>query len=372
MPTISNDNLYKTIRRALTHAAFLIVLLWLLFKIVHVLMLVLLAVILVLVINVPVAWLEKRKIKRGLACLIVFGAIAICLALMFWLIVPKISEQLTVLINNLPVYADQLSKNISSWFNNTDKLNTAIEGEGTELSKLIPSLPDMLISVGNYSLSLLSSVLVFIIFISMVVYAVINPRPLLQFYFSFFSPAKREQAKNALFNTSAMLNGWMKSNLIGGGIEAVCVTTFLSIMNVPGAWVFGAIALFAILIPKIGFFIMAVPPVLVALSINGLTALWVTIFFLALDEIMGDFVLPRIRSTTMNLHPVSTIVAVLIMGAAFGFIGALLATPVTAIIKAYYEAFFSARIKRDKQMNSRIDAIIYHTDNTNNSDRLNG
>jgi len=99
MANINNDNLYKTIRRALTHAAFLIVLLWLLFKIVNVLMLMLLAVILVLIINVPVAWLEKRKIKRGLACLIVFGAIAVCLALMFWLIVPKISVQLTALIN---------------------------------------------------------------------------------------------------------------------------------------------------------------------------------------------------------------------------------------------------------------------------------
>ena len=368
MANVTNDNLYKTIRRALTHAAFLIVLLWLLFKIVNVLMLVLLAVILVLIINVPVAWLEKRKIKRGLACLIVFGIIAICIALMFWLIVPKISVQLTALINNLPAYADQLSKNISSWFNSNNKINTAIEGEGIELSKLIPSLPDMLISVGNYSLSLLSSILVFIIFISMVVYAVVNPRPLLQFYFSFFAPAKREKAKNALFNTSAMLNGWMKANLIGGGIEAVCVTVFLNIMNVPGAWVWGAIALFAILIPKIGFFIMAVPPILVALSINPLTALWVTIFFLGLDEIMGDFILPKIRSTTMNLHPVSTIVAVLIMGSAFGLIGALLATPVTAIIKAYYEAFFSTRVKRDKQMNSRIDAIIYHSDDTKTMD----
>src|SRR5690242_19308183 len=129
MANTYNDNLYKTIRRALTHAAFLIVLLWLLFKIVHVVMLVLLAIILVLIINVPVAWLEKRKIKRGLACLIVFGVIGVCLALMFWLIVPKISEQLTALINNLPLYADQLSKNISSWFNSNNKINTAIEGE---------------------------------------------------------------------------------------------------------------------------------------------------------------------------------------------------------------------------------------------------
>jgi len=364
MANVTNDNLYKTIRRALTHAALLIVLLWFLFKIVNVLMLILLAIILVLIINVPVAWLEKRKIKRGLACLIVFGAIAICIALMFWLIVPKISEQLTALINNLPVYADQLSKNLSSWFKSNNKINTAIEGEGIELSKLIPSLPDMLISVGNYSLSLLSSILVFIIFVSMVVYAVVNPRPLFQFYFSFFAPAKREKAKIALSNTSAMLNGWMKANLIGGSIEAVCVTVFLSIMNVPGAWVWGAVTFFAILIPKLGFYIMAVPPVLVALSINPVTALWVTVFFLALDEIMGDFVLPRIRSTTMNLHPVSTIVAVLIMGSAFGLIGALLATPVTAIIKAYYEAFFSTRVKRDRQMSSRIDAVLYHSKNT--------
>jgi putative permease len=195
----------------------------------------------------------------------------------------------------------------------------------------------------------------------MVIYAVMNPRPLLQIYFSLFAPAKRDKAKNALLNTSVMLNGWIKSNLIGGSIDAVCVTVFLSIMNVPGAWVWGAITFFAELIPKIGFYIMAVPPILVALSVNPLTALWVTIFFLALDEIMGDFVLPRIRSSTMNLHPVSTIVVLLIMGSAFGLIGALLATPLTAIIKAYYEEFYAGHVKNDKQMETRIDAIIYHS-----------
>ena len=65
MATINNDNLYKTIRRALTHAAFLVVLLWLMFKIVNVLMLMLLAVILVLIINVPVfLYLERYLYKH--------------------------------------------------------------------------------------------------------------------------------------------------------------------------------------------------------------------------------------------------------------------------------------------------------------------
>jgi predicted PurR-regulated permease PerM len=361
MQNVNADNLYKTITKGLLYAALLIILLWFAFKIVDVILLILFAVILALIINVPVAWLEKRKIRRGWACVIVFALITIGIALLCWLIVPKISVELTALINNLPGYADQLSKNIASWFSSNPKLSREIEDEGNILAQLISTLPDTLVSVGSFSLSLISSLLIFIIFISMVIYAVIKPRPLLQIYFSMFAPEKRDKAKNALHKTAVMLNGWIKSNLIGGTIDAACVTAFLSIMNVPGAWVWGALTFFAELIPKIGFYIMAIPPILVALSINPLTALWVTIFFLVLDEIMGDFVLPRIRSSTMNLHPVSTIVVLLIMGSAFGLIGALLATPLTAIMKAYYEEFYLAHVKNDKQMEERIDAIIYHT-----------
>ena len=362
MQNINTDNLYKAITRALLYAALLIVVLWFLFKIINVILLILLALILVLIINVPVAWLEKKKIRRGWACLIVFALIAAGIVLLCWLIVPKISVQLTALITNLPAYADQLSKNIASWFKDYPKLSAEIADEGAILSQLISTLPDTLVSVGAYSLSLISALLIFIIFMSLVIYAVVNPRPLFEIYFSMFPVPKREKAKNALYKTSVMLNGWIKSNLIGGSIDAACVTAFLSIMNVPGAWVWGAITFFAELIPKIGFYIMAVPPILVALSINPLTALWVTIFFLVLDEVMGDFVLPRIRSSTMKLHPVSTIIVLLIMGSAFGFVGALLATPLTAIIKAFYEEFYAGRAKNDKQMDERVDAIMYHTD----------
>jgi predicted PurR-regulated permease PerM len=104
---------------------------------------------------------------------------------------------------------------------------------------------------------------------------------------------------------------------------------------------------------------MAIPPILVSLSISGATALWVTIFLLGLDEIMGDFVLPKVRSSTMNIHPVSLLFVLLAMGAAFGLIGILMATPLTAIIKAYYEEFYLTRFEEDKHMKERIDSIIY-------------
>ncbi|HZF66085.1 MAG TPA: AI-2E family transporter, partial [Chitinophagaceae bacterium] len=253
------------------------------------------------------------------------------------------------------------SNNVASWFTEYPEIQQDILSQGANLSGWIPSVPDTLLQIGNYSLSIAGMILLMILFISMVVYAVFNPKPLLQLYFSFFPSTKHTKATRALAKTSVMLLGWIRANLIGGGIRAVCMTIFLSLMNVPGAFVWGAVAFFSELIPRLGFYIASIPPILVALSISPSTALWVTVFLLALDEIMGDFILPKLRSNTMNIHPVSIMFILLAMATAFGLMGALLATPLTAIIKAYYEEFFIRRFKDDKLVDDRIEEILYRS-----------
>jgi len=59
----------------------------------------------------------------------------------------------------------------------------------------------------------------------------------------------------------------------------------------------------------------------------------------------------------MNLHPVSTLFVMLAMASAFGLIGALIATPLTAFIKAYYEEFFLSNTS-DKSIKEEIDIIL--------------
>jgi len=364
MQANNSETLYKSLAKAIFLTAGVIIILWFLIKVVSAILLLLFAIVLALIINQPVTWLEKKNIKRGWASLIVFGTILLAIALLTWLIGPKISEQLSALIHNLPEYGNNLSKTVGSWFANYPDVQKEIKTGANDVSQWMPSLSNTLVQIGNLSLSLLSSVVIVILFISMVVYAVTNPRPLVELYFSIFPPVQREKAAAALIKTSVMLVGWIRANLIGGSIEAVLVTAFLSFMNVPGAWVWGALALFAELVPKIGFYIMSIPPILVALSVNSSTAIWVVVFFLAMNELMGDFVMPKLRSSTMNLHPVSTLFILLAMGSAFGLAGALLATPLAAIIKAYYEAFYLSRFKEDKQMGKRIDDVIYQTKKT--------
>src|SRR5689334_799327 len=97
MPTSTSHALYKAFTKVIIY-------LWFLFKITGVIMLLLFAVVIAIIINAPITWLEKKKIKRHWACAIVLGSILVTVGLLCWLIIPIISNQLTILINNIPSY----------------------------------------------------------------------------------------------------------------------------------------------------------------------------------------------------------------------------------------------------------------------------
>lgn len=351
-------HLYQALVKAILFAAGIFILLWFLYTVLSIVLLLLLAIVVAISINAPVTRLEQKGIRRLWASLLVFFIILLVIGLLGWLIVPRIMAQLKTLIHDLPVYTARVQAAVSDWLKNFPGLIKEPPA-GTAQPGLTSFLPGALWRIGGYSISVIGSILLLVVFISIVAYMVVTPRPMVELYLSLFSPPQRDKAQRAFIQSSVMIIGWMRSNLIGGFIEAVCVVLFLSLMHVPGAWVWGALTFFAEMIPRIGFYIMSMPPILVSLSVSAMTAVWVTVFFLILAEIIGDFVMPRLRSSTMNLHPVSVLFVLLAMGAAFGFVGILLASPVAAIIKAFYEEFYLSRFEEDTQMENRIDSIIY-------------
>lgn len=359
MQRYNKSGIYRLITSVILYAFGMVILLWFLYKVISVLVLFLFAVVLGLIINQPVGMLEKKGMKRWKAASIVMGSIFVVSALLGILVVPHISAQIDTLVGNLPGYLDSISNYLTRVLKKYPELNKELQGDGLSLSSVVPSLGKTVIGLGTFSFSVLGGIFLFIVFVSMIVFFVGNPRPMIELYLSVFEPEKRSKAEKALQHTSVMLGGWMKSNLIGGMVQAVLVFIVLSLLNVPGALVWAALAFFSELIPKIGFYIMAIPPTLVALSVSPATAFWCLIFFLLMNELVSDFLMPKLRSATMNIHPVSLLFLLLAMAAAFGLMGALLATPMAAIIKAYYEEFYLERFDTDPEMEERIERILY-------------
>lgn len=342
-------------------AATVVLGLWFAFEIINVLFLFFFAVVLTLVLNRPTMWLISKNIRRPLAALMVFFTMLLFLFFIAWQVIPRILTQVTSLVSNLPDYYVALKEQLSSLLKDYPELQKKLL-VNSDIVNDLPSTTQLLTSVSRFSFSIIGGIFFLVFFFSIIAYMLINPEPLIETYLIVFPKSKRPKAAKALSSAAQMMVGWIWSNLIVGVIEAVSVFIFLSLMGIPGVWVWAGLTLFAEMIPKLGFYLMAIPPTLVALSIHPVTALWVLVFYVAFDEISGDFLLPKIRASAMNLHPVSTLFVMLAMASAFGLVGALIATPLTAFIKAYYETFYlaeasKANIKKevDEVLNTKAD-----------------
>jgi predicted PurR-regulated permease PerM len=110
------------------------------------------------------------------------------------------------------------------------------------------------------------------------------------------------------------------------------------------ALLFGSWVAVAELIPYVGPWLGAVPPVVYALVTHPIGALWLTLLFLAIHQIEGHVVVPKVMGSALRLHPLLVIFGLLAGGEIYGLPGVLVALPLLAAGRAIWE-FFSERIE---------------------------
>jgi predicted PurR-regulated permease PerM len=107
---------------------------------------------------------------------------------------------------------------------------------------------------------------------------------------------------------------------------------------------FGAWAGITELIPYIGPWLGGAPPVLYALVQHPLSALWVFLLFLGIQQLEGHVVVPKVMGHSLRLHPLLVIFGLLAGGEIYGFPGILVALPLLAAGRAAWE-FFAERVE---------------------------
>ena len=116
-----------------------------------------------------------------------------------------------------------------------------------------------------------------------------------------------------------------------------------------GLWIFGVIGIFpdgqryAVFfgafyglmefIPYIGPIIGPVPAVLVALFNDPISAVWVILLFIALQQLEGHVVAPQVFRISLRINPILIILSLLIGFQLYGIVGALVALPIAAVIR---------------------------------------
>jgi putative permease len=351
-------DLFRALAKAVYLAAAILVLLWFLHEIQSVLLFFLLALVLAVAMNAPVVWLERRGIPRVPATLGVSALGLGAVGLLGWLVIPRLVRDVTALVQSLPQLLTRLAERISFLLRDYPELERQIALDEKAAAQLFPWVMGLAGDLWRYSFSLVAVLLLTLLLVSVVIYMVVDPRPLLEGYLAAVPPHLRAPAARAFARASRTTVGWMSANVILGTMKAVPVFLFLRFMDIPGALVWAVLGFFSQAVPRLGFYVMAIPPTLVALSIDPARAGWVLLFLWGLSELLGNFVAPRVQASTMDLHPVFILFVMLAMGAAFGLVGVLIATPVAGFIRAYFVEFYLARQPEDQHLRERVDAIL--------------
>jgi predicted PurR-regulated permease PerM len=165
------------------------------------------------------------------------------------------------------------------------------------------------------------------------------------------TPSRGEAtAAAAIDDASNGLRGWM----VGQAISSVVVAGFtwagLALLGVPASGGLGLIAGLLDVIPMVGPIIAAVPAVLLAYTVSPVTALWTIGLFLLVQQLQGNFLQPMIQKQAVDVPPAVLLFAVVTAGSLFGFLGVLLAAPLTVVIyvmvqRIYVQALLGKDIK---------------------------
>lgn len=323
-----------------------------------VLMMFIVAAIIALILNPLVALLERAGVRRGLSVLAVYLGFFIVVAGTGYLLAHPIASQAQKFGRDLPHITREANEGIARFQGTLDEwgLHVHFVAQGkTALQTLEAKVAKSSKKIAEFGAEVLKEgagaifdlVVVFVLSVYMLLYGDRIGRlvrgvmpgggrePV--------EGSRRERIRADDYPTlveravSRYVGGQLLFSLVMGASTGLA----LYVLGVAGvfpdgskfALAFGTFYGLMELVPYIGPFLGALPPVMVALFTEPLTALWVALLFVALQQFEGHFVAPQVFGRTLRINPLLVMFALLLGLQARGVIGALVALPILSILR---------------------------------------
>jgi predicted PurR-regulated permease PerM len=136
-------------------------------------------------------------------------------------------------------------------------------------------------------------------------------------------------------NATLMIRAFVLGNLLIGTFMALVTSAVLYFLKIQGAGLLGTVSGFLNLIPFVGAILAASIPVAAAifqyLPAGTYAAIFVTI--IVLHVISANLLIPKFIGQRVRISPVAATIGILFWGWLWGIMGALLAVPLTALVK---------------------------------------
>jgi len=306
------------------------------------------AAIIALILNPAVALLQRSRLPRGLAVLAVYIAFFLTLAGIGFLLANPIFHQVQSFTHNLPKLVDEANEtlaSVQSWLKRHGVHWEFIKQGKTALQTIQDKVAKSAGSLASFGGGLLSEaasaifdlVLIFVLSVYMLVYGEPIGRLVRRAMPDGDGTPADDYPTLIQHAVSRYVGGQLLFSFVMGASAGFALYVFGLLGIFPdGSKYAVAFAMFygvMELIPYIGPILGAGPPVVVALLTNPISAVWVVLLFVGMQQLEGHVVAPQIFGHTLRINPLLVIFALLLGLQLYGIVGALIALPILSILR---------------------------------------
>lgn len=303
-----------------------LILLWLLVQIREIIFLVYISFILMSAFKPLADFLEKIHIPRVFSVLAIYILVITTLGFAGSSVIPLLVSQSIHLAEKMPQYIGSVLPFI--------KIDEQI------ISQQIAPLGQNLLKV---TIGLFSNVITLFSIIVISFYLLIERQHLEKQLASFMGEEGAKKIMLIIIKIEERLGSWVRGQLMMGITIGLATFIGLSLMGLPYTLALAIFAGILEIVPIIGPIISAIPAIFVAITISPVLAVMTVILYFLIQQVEAHLVVPMVMQKAVGLHPLVTIIALMIGANLSGIGGALLAVPVVVTIESIFSEYLKLK-----------------------------
>jgi predicted PurR-regulated permease PerM len=266
-------------------------------------------------------------LSEGLAFALVVLLLILCGGAIGWYLAPQLSQDFNQLFTNVPAALRQLGSQLAHYGWAQELIDRM-----SSVTQLVPSSGTLFTRItGTFSTAFnVLTNLIFVLFTGLFLAA--NPGMYRDGILRLVPAARRSRLHDVINEVVITLRRWLLGQFFSMVVIGSLTGLALWLLGMPFALALGTLAGLLEFVPYVGPLVTGVLAGLLAFVESPIQALYVILSYIAIQQFESNLLTPIVHRYTVALPPVLSLTAVLALGALFGFIGVLVATPLVAVL----------------------------------------
>ncbi len=315
--------------------------------------------------------IPKKNVIRGLSILSTYIVAILLVAAFLLLLIPSLIDAIVDLVSKFDMYVDNtvgMINNVLNKFSSNENFNEYVDREA--INKFVfdfflasESLLETVFEyVKEYGMGLVVGVKNVVLGIFISIYVLLSKEKL-QAQLRKFGKAVLSENRNQLIGKYINLahrtfSSYFVGKIIGSVMVFVMVSLLMLLFGVPYPLLVATIVAITDIIPVFGPIIGAIPSFFIIFVVDPIKAIIFVIILLAVQQIEGNIISPKILGEATGISSLSVIVAIIVMGAYFGFVGMLVGVPVFAVGTTVVKEIIDTRLRKKNLSTETADYYL--------------